>query len=146
MSASQPQTLCSSTVSSLSVSVADAVSGRRLDQAPLPYARAKNGAGIGRLAASGARSERGQQTTIAPVAADGQIRQPHFGQCAAQLPHGRDGGMRTRHLSEGVVAQVEAAALQPRPRDAMSGEPTFPAFQAKAAAVKHAVIAIDRGN
>ena len=128
------------------VHIRDAVPGRWLDQVSQPHARAKNVAGIGRLAAAGARSECGQQRAVPSVAADRQIRQPHFRQRTTQLTHGRDGGVSTRHLSEGVVAQVEAAAFQPRPRNAMGHKPAFPPLQAEAAAVKHAIVRINRGN
>ena len=120
--------------------------GRRLDQAAQPDARAEDVSRIARLAAAGARSECRQDRAVAAVAADREIGQPHLGQGAAQLAHRRHGGVGPRHLPEGVVAQIEPAALQRGQGMPCVDQPAFPAFQAKAAAVKHAIVAINLGN
>src|SRR4051812_1128410 len=70
------------------VYVRDAKSGWWLNRVSQPYARTKNVAGIRRLTATGARPKRGQQRAVPFVAADCQIRQPHFRQCTTQLTHG----------------------------------------------------------
>ena len=52
------------------VHIRDTVSGRWLNQVPQPHTRAKNVAGVGRLAAAGARPKRGQQRAVPSVAAN----------------------------------------------------------------------------
>jgi hypothetical protein len=88
------------------VDVGDAVAEWWLDQAAQPDARAEDVFRVAGLIATGAAAERGQDRAVAAVLADGEVVEPQFGQCAAQLAIRRHQGMDFRHLAEGVVAQV----------------------------------------
>src|SRR5262249_60023788 len=98
------------------------------------------------LAAARPWPERRQDCTVTPIAANGKIRQPQLTQGTPKLPHRRYRGIGARHLAERVVAQVEAAAGELGPRDAMCSKPSPPQFEADAAAFEYAVILVDRRN
>jgi hypothetical protein len=96
---------------------------RRLDQSAKPDARAENEPGVARLIAAGARPERGQDGTVAAVAAHGEIGQPHLGEGAAQLPQRGDRRVRPRDFAKRIVAQIEPAAGKAGPGNAHPNKP-----------------------
>ena len=54
--------------------------------------------------------------------------------------------MPESRLTEGLIAQVQAAALEARPRDAGLSKPRFEASRLKTATFEDAIIGVDLGD
>jgi hypothetical protein len=87
----------------------------------------------------------GHEAAVAPVPADGQVRQPEHAQCLAQLPQRLQRGVGVGHVRERVVVQLQLALahLQPRPGDAPAGQPAGEALGAEVRPLVHAEVGID---
>jgi hypothetical protein len=64
----------------------------------------------------------------------------------SQFPQRRDAWVGARLLAEGLITQVELAALQARPGNAFVGKPGGEAVHFECATVKDAVFSVDVGD
>jgi len=75
-----------------------------------------------------------------------QIVQPQFGQAAAQLSQGRYNRIGLRHLTESIIAQIEAATFQEWPGKAVGFAPDVETIGLEGAAFVDAIININGSN
>ena len=100
------------------INIGEAVTRRRLHQAAQPDTRAEDEFRIARLVAACTRSERRQDRAVTPVSPDREIVQAQLRHRATQLAQWRDDRPRLGRLAKRVIAEVEPAAFESRPRDA----------------------------
>ena len=80
------------------------------------------------------------------IMSDGKIIKAHLRHSVTQFVQRRDHRVTLRHLPERIAGQIQRAALQPRPGNAVPNQVGFEQRNLERAAIIHAIVRVDGGD